>query len=153
LSVPSPPSRVFAPAEEAPLAAVPAVPEPQAAEAPELPPQRPARRVAAPTPEPEKVEAAPAAPVPVAEPPRELRAASTPADAEAERKVRTLLLLASRDLGQVDYRRLSPAGREQYDQAKSFSQQADEALAQRNYVFAQTLADRAAKIANELLGR
>jgi hypothetical protein len=116
--------------------------------------QEPLSRVRlAPTPEPEKVEAAPAAPVPVAEPPRELRAASTPADAEAERKVRTLLLLASRDLGQVDYRRLSPAGREQYDQAKSFSQQADEALAQRNYVFAQTLADRAAKIANELLGR
>jgi hypothetical protein len=48
---------------------------------------------------------------------------------------------------------LSVAGREQYDQAKSFGEQADEALTQRNYVFAETLADKAAKLASELSGR
>jgi len=49
--------------------------------------------------------------------------------------------------------RLTAAGREQYDQAKSFGEQADEAIGQRNYVFAETLADKAAKLATELLGR
>jgi hypothetical protein len=44
-------------------------------------------------------------------------------------------------------------GQEQYNQAKSFSEQAEVALAQRNYVFAGTLADKAAKLATELLGR
>jgi hypothetical protein len=64
-----------------------------------------------------------------------------------------LLSTASRNLGQVDYQRLSLAGKEQYDSAKSFGEQADEALNQRNYVFAETLADKAAKLAAELLGR
>jgi len=148
--MPLPPPRVFLPVEEEPLAAAPAVPETATAEAPQLPAQRPPRRAAAAAPEPEKPAPQPAQPVP--EPQRELRAASTPADAEADRKIRTLLQVASRNLGQVDYQRLSVAGREQYDQAKSFGEQAGEALTQRNYVFAETLADKAAKLATELLG-
>ena len=82
-----------------------------------------------------------------------MRAASTPADGEADKKIRALLLVASRNLAQVDYQKLSIGGREQYEQAKSFGEQAEEALTQRNYVFAETLADRAAKLASELLGR
>jgi len=152
LAMPSPPPRVFAPIDE-PLAATPVVAERPPAEAPQVTPPRPPRRTAATAPEPEKVEPAPVPPQPVPEPPRELRAASAPADAEADRKVRALLALASRDLANVDYRKLSAAGREQYDQAKSFGEQADEALKQRNYVFAATLADKAAKLATELLGR
>lgn len=151
LAMPLPPPRVFAPADEEPLVAAPVVPETPTAEAPGLPPQRPPRRTAAAPPETEKP--APPSPTPVPEPPRELRAASTPADAEANQRVRTLLFNASRDLGQVDYRRLSVQGKEQYDQAKSFSEQAEVALSQRNYVFAGTLADKAAKLASELLGR
>jgi hypothetical protein len=81
-----------------------------------------------------------------------LRAASTPADAEADKKIRTLLMTASRNLGNVDYQKLSIAGREQYDQAKSFGEQAGEALTLRNYAYAETLADKAAKLATELLG-
>jgi len=152
LAMPLPPPRVFSPVDEGPLAATPAVPETPTAEAPQLPPRPPARRAA--TTPPEKPEPTPVPPPPAApEPPRELRAASAPADAEADRKVRALLAMASRDLGMVDYRRLSVAGREQYDQAKSFSEQAAEALTQRNYVFAETLADKAAKLATELLAR
>jgi hypothetical protein len=139
---------VFLPVEEEPLAAAP-VPETPTAGAPQLPAQRPVRRPASTPPEPEKPVPPPAQPTP--EPQRELRAASTPADAEADRKIRTLLQVASRNLGQVDYQRLSVAGREQYDQAKSFGEQAGEALTQRNYVFAETLADKAAKLASELL--
>jgi hypothetical protein len=151
LAMPLTPPRVFAPADEEPLAAAPAVPETPAAEAPQVTPRRTQRpRPPAPV-EAEKPEPAPPLPTVAAPgPQRELRAASTPADADAERKVRGLLALAARDLGQVDYRRLSVTGREQYDQAKSFSEQADEALMQRNYVFAETLADKAAKLASEL---
>jgi hypothetical protein len=153
LAMPLPPPRVFAPVdEEEPLAAGPVVPEPPATEAPAVPLSRPPRRPAA-APAGEKPEPAPQPPQPAPEPQRELRAASTPADAEADRKIRALLLTASRTLGNVDYQKLSVAGREQYDQAKSFGEQAGEALTQRNYVFAETLADKAAKLASELLGR
>ena len=152
LAMPLPPPRVFAPVDaEEPLAAGPAVPETPIVEPPQLTPSRPPRRTA--TAPPEKPEPAPQPPPPAQEPQRELRAASTPADAEADKKIRTLLAVATRNLGQVDYQRLSVAGREQYDNAKSFGEQADEALAQRNYVFAETLADKAAKLAAELLGR
>jgi hypothetical protein len=149
--MPLPPPRVFAPVDpEQPLAAEPAVAETPTAEAP-LVPSRPVRRPTS-APEPERPERAPQPAPPVPEPPRELRAASTPADAEADKKIRALLQVASRNLGQVDYQKLSIAGREQYEQAKSFGEQAGEALTQRNYVFAETLADKAAKLASELLG-
>jgi hypothetical protein len=153
LAMPLPPPRVFVPIEpEEPLVAGPAVPETPAAEAPTVPPSnRPPRRAAS-TP-PEKPEPAPQPAQPAPEPQRELRAASTPADAEADRKIRALLTIASRNLGNVDYQKLSLEGREQYEQAKSFGEQAGEALMQRNYVFAETLADKAAKLATELLGR
>lgn len=152
LAIPQPPPRVFAPVDqEEPLAAGPAVPETPTAEAPSLPPRRPPRRAATPS-ETEKPEPTPQPAQPAPEPQRELRAASTPADAEADKKIRALLLTASRNLGNVDYQKLSVAGREQYDNAKSFGEQAGEALSQRNYVFAETLADKAAKLATELLG-
>jgi hypothetical protein len=150
LAMPEPPPRVFLPVEEEPLAAVPVVPE-TTTEAPQLPAQRPPRRAATTPTEPEKP--APPPVQPAAELPRELRTASTPADAEVDRKIRVLLGVALKNLGQVDYQKLSIAGREQYDQAKSFGEQAGEALTQRNYVFAETLADKAAKLASELLGR
>jgi hypothetical protein len=86
-------------------------------------------------------------------PSRELRAASTQADAEVEGKVRALLVTAQRDLGLVDYRGLTAQGREQYNQAGSFVAQASEAIAQRNLVFALTLADKAAQLAAGLRGR
>ena len=152
LAMPVPPPRVFAPVgPEEPLAAGPVVPETPTAEAPSVQQRRPPRRAATP-PETEKPDPTPAPAQPTPEQPRELRAASTPADAEADKKIRALLLTASRNLGNVDYQKLSVAGREQYDQAKSFGEQAGEALTLRNYVFAETLADKAAKLATELLG-
>jgi hypothetical protein len=53
----------------------------------------------------------------------------------------------------VDYRGLTRGGREQYDQAKGFTEEADKALKERNFIYAQTIADKAVKIASELLGR
>jgi hypothetical protein len=65
--------------------------------------------------------------------------------------VKDLLARATRDLGRVDYRQLSADGKAQYDQSKRFSEQAQDALRERNLVFAQTLADKAATLAAELV--
>ena len=85
--------------------------------------------------------------------PRELRPASPARDAAAEKDVRDTLARAARDLGRVNYGRLSADARAQYDQSKRFTQQAEQALKDRNFVFAATLADKAATLAAELLGR
>jgi len=154
LAMPLPPARVFAPPEEPiPVQAPP--PEIADTEPPKPAPRQPARpprlsapaEAAKPEPEPPPVAAAPAP-----EPARELRAAPSAADAAAERKVRDLLSRAARDLRKVDYGRLSNEGRSQYDQAKRFAQQAEEALKERNFVFASTLADKAAMLASQLGG-
>lgn len=144
LQVPSPPSRVLVPLEE--LVAPPPAPEPEpppVAEAPRTPP-----RPVEPRPQP--------APPPVAPPavtePRDLRATS-PASADSERSVRETLARAARDIVRVEYSRLSADGRAQYDQSRRFSAQAEQALRERNLIFAATLADKAATLAAELLGR
>jgi hypothetical protein len=156
LAMPQPPSRVFAPIEEEPLVSSPVAPEAPVTAAPRVPATRPpARRAEATPPDPDKAkpETPPPAPAPVVEAPRELRAASSPADPEAERRIADVLARAARDLSRVDYRGLTPGGRQQYDQAKGFSEEAQKALKERNFVYAQTAAEKAAKLASELLGR
>jgi len=145
LSVPQPPDRVLAPVEApAPVAVAAPAPEPPppAAPAPRTPP-RPAPREAEQRPQP--------AP-PQAEAPRDLRPAAANTAAR-ERAVRDVLVRANRDLSRIDYGKLSTDGRAQYEQSKRFSQQAEQALKERNIVFAVTLADKAATLAAELLGR
>ena len=151
LVMPQPPSRVFAPIEDEPLVSSPTTP---LAPAPQLPasPQPSGRRAATTPPEPEKPAPAPAPPA-AAEVPRELRAASSPADSEAERRINEVLRNAARDLNRVDYRGLTRGGRESYDQAKDFILEAEKGLRERNFVYAQTVADKAAKLASELAGR
>ena len=51
-----------------------------------------------------------------------------------------------------DYRKLSNEGRSQYDQAKRFADQAEQAIKERNFVFATTLAEKAATLAAQLGG-
>jgi outer membrane biosynthesis protein TonB len=154
LAMPLPPSRVFAPVEEPiPVQAPP--PEVADAEPPKPAPRPPARR--SPTPAPAEAakpepEPPPVAASPTPEPARELRAAPSGADAAAERQVLQLLQRAASDLKRVDYRKLSNEGRSQYDQARRFAQQAEEALKERNFVFASTLADKAAMLASQLGG-
>lgn len=164
LAVPNPPPRVLAPVDE-PLASAPP-PESPPATAPRAPARPVVRRpnASVPTPEQEQPKTetpapttppaatAPATP-PVTEPPRELRPAKSAADPAEEQKVRVVLQRAARDLKNVDYRKLSVEGRSQYDQSKRFSDQAEDAIRDRNYVFATTLADKAAALAAELLGR
>jgi hypothetical protein len=149
LATPQPPSRVFAPIEEEPLVSSPVADAPVATAPRVPPPAPPARRT--PPPEPEKPAAA--APQPTVEVPRVLSAASAPADPEAERRITEMLRSATRDLNRVDYRGLTRGGRESYDQAKGFIEEAEKALKERNFVYAQTTADKAGKLATELVGR
>lgn len=112
--------------------------------------------------EPQRPEGQPAPP-PSAEPARPVEDASktpptlqtTPpgAEGEMERIIRQQLQRASNDLGRIDYRALSADAKTQYDTAKRFVQQADEALHARNLVFAKTVADKAAALAAQLAGR
>ena len=70
-----------------------------------------------------------------------------------ERAIRERLTGASADLTRVDYGRLSVGARGQYDQAKRFIQQAEQAIKDQNLAFASTLADKAATLAADLAGR
>jgi type IV secretory pathway VirB10-like protein len=157
LEVPEPPPRVLAPVEEPVTASAPSPETPPpapAAAAPRTPPRPPARRAEPERPEtpPPTTAAAPATP-PAQEPPRELRPASPSGDAVAERDARDKLARAARDLGRVDYGRLNADARAQYEQSKRFSEQAQQALKDRNFVFASTLADKAATLAAGLAPR
>jgi hypothetical protein len=67
--------------------------------------------------------------------------------------VRILIAQAMNDLNRVDYQALNAGARNQYDTAKRFATQAEEALRARNLVFANNLADKAAALAAQLLGR
>ena len=147
LQVPEPPPRVLAPVDEA-VVATPAaaeVPPPEATSrgAPATAETRPQPSAPASAPPPPPAPAAPAET-------RELRAARGSANAATERGVRDLLARAARDLGRIDYRRLSAEEKATYDQSRRFSQQALQALKERNVAFAETLADKAATLAAEL---
>jgi len=154
---PQPPERVLAPVEEPVTASAPAPETPPpapVATTPRTPPRPPVRRA-----EPERPETPPPAAAattpaaPPAEPPRELRPNTPSGDAAAERDVRDKLARAARDLGRVDYGKLNADARSQYEQSKRFTEQAQQALKDRNFVFASTLADKAAALAAGLAPR
>jgi len=158
LDVPAPPARVLAPVEEPVIASAPepeAPPPAPVATTPRTQPRPPARRAEPDRPEtPQPAAAAtPAATPPAAEPPRELRPNSPSGDAAAERDARDKLARAARDLSRVDYGKLNADARSQYDQSKRFTEQAQQALKDRNFVFASTLADKAAALAAGLAPR
>ena len=147
LQVPEPPSRVLVPVEE--LVSTPVVSGARTGAG-----RRDSAHSASSDAEAKPQPAPPpvvAPPLPVAEP-RDLRTAS-PTNTDSERSVREVLARAARDIVRVEYSRLSADGRAQYDQSKRFSAQAEQALKERNLIFAATLADKAATLAAELLGR
>lgn len=94
----------------------------------------------------------PATPAPAVDAPA-VRATPTAAAAADERKVRDLIAKAAGDLNRVNYKRLSTEGQSQYDQSKRFSEEAQQAIKERNFLFALTLAEKAATLAAELAGR
>lgn len=150
LSVPPPPERVIAPPEEPVIAALPPVEAPGPV-TPTAPPRTQPGRPASPSAPTANTSAPPPVAPPAAEPSRP--SPPTAADVANERRIREILRRATRDTGRVTYSRLSAAGRSQYDQSKSLSEQAEEAIRDRNWVFAETLADKAATLAAELVAR
>jgi len=64
-----------------------------------------------------------------------------------------VLTRATTDLNRIDYRALNADARTQYDTAKRFVTQAQEALRAKNLVFARNLADKAAALAVQLAGK
>jgi len=146
IEAPPPPTPTPPPApQEPPRAATPARPRPG-------PAREPAR------PEPPKVEPPEPAktPAPASEEPKPSSTLQTkPAgeESDVEKTIRTTLKNATSDLARVNYRTLNADARTQYDSAKGFIRQAEEALRQKNLVFAKTVADKAAVIAAQLAGR
>jgi outer membrane biosynthesis protein TonB len=126
-------------------------------------PSAPSRARPAPAPRADTRPPEPPRPEPPAEPVRPadeerinaptLQPAGIAQDREVERRVRMLVSQAIGNLGRVDYRALDVDGRTQYDTAKRFISQAEEAVRTRNYVFASSLADKAAALAAVLAGR
>ena len=158
LDMPAPPPRAAEPNETETPAPVPLVAEPARNTPPRprpVPPQPPAR-VEPPKPEPPKIEPPVEAPKPVEEPirsPSTLQTTPATAEGEVERAIRASLQRANADLNRIDYRVLNADAKTQYDTAKRFIRQADEAMKAKNLVFAKTVADKAVVLAAQLGGR
>ena len=155
LAVPAPPARVLPPLEGGRIeAAVPTAAEP-ATEGRPAPRHRSetrdnARGEARPDPPREPAaESPPSAPEtpPETTPAPALQLASPGSSGHAEQAVKQQIVKAREDLGQVERRNLSVDAQAQFDTATRFIELANQAIRDKNLVFAQTLADKAAVIA------
>ncbi len=86
-------------------------------------------------------------------PPSTLQTAPAQREVEVERRVRTQLTLAISNLNRIDYQALNLDARTQYDTAKRFVAQSEEALRAKNLVFANNLAEKAAALSTQLVSR
>jgi hypothetical protein len=110
----------------------------------------PAARENPPVAAPPAAPAVPAAPPPEAAPAPAPTLQTTPDVDAAIRRVRAVIDRASRELRRVNYQALSADGKSQYDTARRFVQQAEDALIERNVPYAGQLADKAAALAANL---
>ncbi len=160
LEAPVPPAHVVVAQEEPP--AEPAAPSSGAKPNPRVPRtptrQSPPRSDKAAKPDkpadkPDPVATPPAKPT-ADEPPPASTSLQTTANVDEEvRKIRALLGRASSDLKQVNYSTLTGDRKSQYDTAKRFVEQAEDALKEKNVLFARQLADKAATLAALLVKR
>ena len=98
--------------------------------------------------EPPKVEETPAAPAPApANVPTLTLKPGPSVQAQTEASIHALLERAARDLQRVNYAALNADGRAQFDAARRFKEQAEDALKNANLAFAGKLADKAATMA------
>jgi hypothetical protein len=147
LATPEPPERVII-----------AAPVPEAAEPMPSPPVAPAPRPQTPVPSsrPERPPAAPTtpavtpAPAVSPDPPPVQLLQTTLNPTEVEKETHAQLLAAQRDLDRAMSRQLSADARKQYDAAKGFIRQAEDAMKAKNLALARTYADKAASLASQL---
>jgi outer membrane biosynthesis protein TonB len=158
LDVPAPPPRIV----EAVVLEPPPLPAEPQEELPVDPPrpraQTPAQRPETPKPEPPRVETPPPPEPPRAaeeskQPQGTLQTSPAGSEVQLERTIKDLLGRAMANLSRVDYAGLNADARTQYDQARRFISQAQDALREKNLVFAQNLADKANTLAAQLPGR
>ena len=153
LEVPPVPPRVIEPAPEPREAPAPV---PELPPAPANPrPRPPQRDTAKPDPKPE---IPPVEPQPTTAPPAQptvppLRTGSSPDGAEATRIITEIRNRAKKLLDDTDYQKLTREQQAQYDNAKRFIDEADEALKAKNFEFARGVAEKAERLARELQGR
>jgi hypothetical protein len=159
LTVPPPPPRVLPPLEVDRIEAATAVPnEPQSAPRQQSRPRSEAARGGAPSRPDGRSDAAPGPPEATAPADETALAApslqlASPGDAATEQNTRRRLTQAAQDLQRVDYRQLNTDAKAQYDIAKRFIALAEQAIVDRNLLYARTLADKAATIAGVLQRR
>ena len=162
LDMPAPTPREVEPSEPEAPQPVPLVSEPARNAPPRArpTPREPAapRTADAPKPaEPPKVEPpvveAPKPPEEPARPPSTLQTTPATLEGDVERGIRASLTRANADLNRIDYRMLNADAKTQYDTAKRFIRQADDAIRTKNLVFAKNLADKAAALAAQLGGK
>jgi outer membrane biosynthesis protein TonB len=160
LDMPAPPPRTVEASEPAqpPMIALPDGPRTNLRQNPPTPPRvvdqpRPADQPKADQPATEPPKTADEPPKPATPPATTLQTTPTQREGEVERRVRTLIAAAYNDLNRVNYQALNADARNQYDTAKRFASQAEDALRARNLVFASNLADKAAGLAAQLPGR
>lgn len=162
LDIPPPPPRNVEVTDAEPPPPMPLPQEPARNTPPRrTPPSPPAQRPNEPArTEPPKTDPPPLSldpPKPAEEAPRPpaptLQTTPAQADMEVERAIRATMLRATNDLNHIDYRVLNPDARTQYDTAKRFIRQADDAINRKNLEYARTLAEKAATLAAQLKGR
>jgi len=155
MSVPPPPPRVIEPTP---------MPEPTPEPVADLPPApaKPVRPAARENREPAKPETKPPEtpvqepqqqPAPVPQPPTQLRTPATANDSEAENAIRTSIDRSRNLLASVNFGMLSNERKKAYNDAKMFLDQAESALKQGNYVFAQAVANKGELLAHDLAGK
>jgi hypothetical protein len=151
LDVPLPPPRLVEAAETAPPEPVALLPEPaRGGPLPRTPPATPQLSEAAKSEPPEPPKAPDELKPPAA---ATLRTTPTEEEGTLDRRTRGLLVEATTHLSRIDYVRLNADAKSQYDSARAFVRQAEEALRGRNLVFASYLADKAATLAVQLRGQ
>ncbi len=155
LEMPEPPPRVVEVIEPEPLpvTALPEEPRTNVRSRPAQPARQDTPRQEPPRTDPIVAETPkPADDAPKA-PPTTLQTTPTQREGEVERRIRILIAQARNDLNRVNYQALNTDARNQYEMAKRFATQAEEAVRTRNLMFATNLADKAAGLAAQLLGR
>jgi hypothetical protein len=152
LAVPEAPPRVVDVRDpEAP--AIMALPEEPARNTPVIPRPAPPPRVESRPAEPARAEPEPAKPADEAARTPALQTAPAQQESEAERRVRTQLVQATTGLNRINTQALNADARLQFDTARRFVAQAEEALKARNLVFAENLAEKALALAEQLSTR
>jgi hypothetical protein len=155
LDVPAVPPREVEPIEVETPQPVPLPEEPARTPPPRLRPQAPqAPRAEPPRTEPPKTEQPPVeATKPEEEPtkpPALLQTTPPNTEGDLERGIRAALTRAQTDLNRIDAARLNADARGQYETAKSFIRQAEQAVRAKNLSFAKIVADKAAALAAQL---